>query len=117
MEEREQTKRLMHENLDQLRQKKLQEKVQDDEEKHRFNNKVSLDQMQEQQVKTYEQMQKLRQRQELQEWFKDESYRKSQLQQMLREKERYDHLNYVNHVDENYNKALKEHFDTINKHA
>ena len=36
---------------------------------------------------------------------------------MLREKERYDHLNYVNHVDENYKKAQKDHYDTINKHT
>lgn len=35
---------------------------------------------------------------------------------MLREKEKYDHLNYINHVDQNHQKAVKEHYDTVTKH-
>lgn len=36
---------------------------------------------------------------------------------MIREKDIYDHQNFINHVDNNHTKAIKEHSDTINKHT
>ncbi len=36
---------------------------------------------------------------------------------MIKEKEHYDHVNFINHVDQNHSKAIKEHHETINKHT
>ncbi len=52
IEEREQTKRMMQENLDQLRMKREREKQQEFEEKIKFNSKVQHDVMYEQFSKT-----------------------------------------------------------------
>ncbi len=52
IEEREQTKRMMQDNLDQLRMKREREKQQEFEEKIKFNSKVQHDVMYEQFSKT-----------------------------------------------------------------
>ena len=35
---------------------------------------------------------------------------------MLKEKEKYDHESFINHVDMNHTKALQNRYDTVNKH-
>eukprot|EP00347_Sterkiella_histriomuscorum_P014310 403361362 len=117
MQERESTKRLMSDNLEQLKHRREQEKRQEEEEKQKFNQKIHHDKMYESMAKNYEEQQKQRQKQDLQDWYKDETYRKHQVAQMNREKERYDHHAFINHVDQNHQKAIKEHHDTINKHT
>lgn len=67
-------------------------------------------------AKDHEELMKQRQKQDLQDWYKDETYRKHQLAQMIREKERYDHQNFINHVDNNHIRAIKEHHDVVSKH-
>ncbi|CDW75955.1 UNKNOWN [Stylonychia lemnae] len=116
-EERENTRRMMNENMEQLRQKREQEKRQDDQEKFKFNSKNQHDQMYESLAKTHEELQKMKQKQDLQDWYKDEAYRKHQVQQMIREKEKFDHQNFINHVDNNHIRAVKDHHDTVDKHA
>ena len=36
---------------------------------------------------------------------------------MMREKDRRDHENFINHGDQNYAKGIQEHNNTINKHT
>jgi hypothetical protein len=36
---------------------------------------------------------------------------------MMREKDRRDHENFINHGDQNYAKGIREHNNTINKHT
>lgn len=49
-------------------------------------------------------------------WYKDSTYKKQQIQDMIKEKERYDHENYINKVDQNHQKSLTERNDTLMKH-
>lgn len=96
IEEKSQTKRLMQENMDQLQYKRELEKRQHEMDKDQFNRKIQHDNMYEKLAKDHEDSQKNRQKQELQEWYKDASYRKQQVQQMIREKDKYDHENFMN---------------------
>lgn len=54
---------------------------------------------------------------QLQEWYKDSNYKKQQVQELLREKEKQDHLNFINHVDRNYHNSRKEYADNVIKHV
>lgn len=92
--------------MDQLQYKRELEKRQVEMDKDQFNRKIQHDDMYEKMAQQHEDSQKNRQKQELQEWYKDASYRKSQVQQMIREKDRYDHENFLNQQDRNHMKSL-----------
>ena len=36
---------------------------------------------------------------------------------MIKEKDKNDHYNFINHGDVNYQKGMQEHLNTINKHT
>lgn len=76
MQEKELTKKLMNENLEQLRYRREQEKRLEEDDKNKFNSKLHHDQMYEKMAKDHEEMMKQKQRQDLQDWYKDETYRK-----------------------------------------
>jgi len=50
------------------------------------------------------------------EWFKDASYKKEQTNQLMKEKDREEHENFINQGVKNYEQALSNYNDNRIKH-